>query len=234
MQEACRVATRFAIELPPATPIRSDAFGGCVAVSPDGQCIVYSAGPVQDPGPQLYVRRLNSFASSPIPGTEHGFSPFFSPDGRWIGFFNLHMDGSASLKRISLEGGGAQTITTGVGLGFGACWMEDNFIVFSMGGGLKKVPAGGGEVSEVCMPNAVSGESLGLPEMLPGGNTLLMTCSYRINDGYAARVEALSLESGQRQVVAQDASCARFIPGLDFLAFRQGGTLVAAVQPRNC
>ena len=36
---------------------------------------------------QLYRRPLDQFSSTPIAGTNDADSPFFSPDGHWIGFF---------------------------------------------------------------------------------------------------------------------------------------------------
>ena len=36
---------------------------------------------------QLYLHALDQLEAAPIPQTEGAFGPFFSPDGRWIGFF---------------------------------------------------------------------------------------------------------------------------------------------------
>ena len=38
------------------------------------------------PTSELRLRSLDSLLSTPIPGTDGGTSPFFSPDGKWIGF----------------------------------------------------------------------------------------------------------------------------------------------------
>jgi hypothetical protein len=68
------------------------------AISPDGRTLVY----VADAGDHtlLYLRRLDSFETRPIPKTEGAFDPFFSPDGRWIGFFT-----EDKVKKILIEGG---------------------------------------------------------------------------------------------------------------------------------
>ena len=65
---------------PNAVPLRT-AF----ALSPDGSAIVFVGQ--QDGRRRLYLRRLESLDAVAIAGTDNGDSPFFSPDGRWIGFW---------------------------------------------------------------------------------------------------------------------------------------------------
>ena len=57
--------------------------------------------PVQDgSGVRLWLRAINDTGDgNALPGTENGGLPFWSPDGRSIGFF---ADGK--LKRIDIEG----------------------------------------------------------------------------------------------------------------------------------
>lgn len=77
------------------------------AVSPDGTTVVYQVANIGK-GSQLWLRRLGSPTSQPIPNTEAGEDgdgtqqPFWSPDGRYVGFF----DGAAQkLKKIDLQSG---------------------------------------------------------------------------------------------------------------------------------
>ncbi len=70
---------------------------------------------------QLWMRSLDSLAAQPLPGTEGGYLPFWSPDGRAIGFF----DGMA-LRRVEVAGGAAQT--QGVG---GGSWNQHGEILFA-------------------------------------------------------------------------------------------------------
>jgi serine/threonine-protein kinase len=85
---------RFVISLPAAAPL---AMGEqpVLALSPEGTSLVYVATGTRRS--QLYLRCLEQFEPVRLEGTEGGSGPFFSPDGRWVGFF---ADGK--LKKISL------------------------------------------------------------------------------------------------------------------------------------
>ena len=117
--EPARPVTRFAIALGPR-----DQFSGTgrhiVALSPDGTRLAYVAND------RLYLRELHELEPAAIPGTEgagYGRNPFFSPDGKWIGFWQ---DGS--LKKIPTHGGEAVTICK-TQMPWGADWSEDGTIV---------------------------------------------------------------------------------------------------------
>ena len=124
-------ATRHWRERPPeSTPVRftiappdKTAFApwDLPAVSPDGKRIVFVAAPAGGGRHQLWMRSLDSLAAQPLPGTEGGYLPFWSPDARAIGFF----DGMA-LKRVDVAGGAAQT--QGVG---GGTWNQHGEILFA-------------------------------------------------------------------------------------------------------
>ena len=56
-----------------------------VALSPDGSQLIYQAR--EGERTRLYSQALNrSETASQIRGTEGGHTPFFSPDGFWLGF----------------------------------------------------------------------------------------------------------------------------------------------------
>ena len=80
----------------------------------------------------------------PIPGTEGGRSPFFSPGGEWVGYFT----GSALMK-VSLSGGPPFRLAT-VGVLNGATWGPADTIVYSYSRvGLLEISANGGEPREL-------------------------------------------------------------------------------------
>ncbi|MGD8361663.1 MAG: protein kinase, partial [Gemmatimonadota bacterium] len=74
----------LSVTLPPDQELLGTLFRR-FALSPDGRQLVYAAR--RQGRNQLFLRPLDRDESSPIPGTENGRDPFFSPDGRWVGFF---------------------------------------------------------------------------------------------------------------------------------------------------
>ena len=54
------------------------------------------------------------------------YAPFFSPDSRWIGFFE-----NTDLKKVSIAGGPAITLCRVNGVPLGASWGDDNTITFA-------------------------------------------------------------------------------------------------------
>ena len=71
-----------------------------IAISPDGNLLAFPVG--RDPAVQLYLRYLDREDASPIPDTARAFTPFFSPDGKWLGFFQ-----DRKLMKVAVEGGSA-------------------------------------------------------------------------------------------------------------------------------
>lgn len=69
------------------------------AISPDGQQIVFNAASDAQPS-MLWIRPLDSTAARPLPGTEGGTYPFWSPDSRSIGFL-----AGSTIKRLELAEG---------------------------------------------------------------------------------------------------------------------------------
>ena len=97
--------TSLVIPLPLGDTLRRGANRGkMLALSPDGQRLVYAAqsGDTQ----RLYLRRLDRFEATPILGTEGAYHPFFSPNGNWIGLFSagdeapLNPAAMESLKKV--------------------------------------------------------------------------------------------------------------------------------------
>jgi hypothetical protein len=97
--------------------------GPSVAISPDGLRLAYLSQSTEQPT-HISMRLLENSKSMVLAGTEGAAAPFFSPDGRWIGFFT-----GSTLKKISVEGGAAVTIceVSGTPRG-GGFWGEDGNI----------------------------------------------------------------------------------------------------------
>lgn len=73
---------------------------------------------------RLWIRALSETSSRQLPGTEDAQSPFWSPDGKTLGFFN-----GKELMRIDSDGSGLQSVTDTTSARGGA-WLPDGRIVF--------------------------------------------------------------------------------------------------------
>src|SRR5262245_64395878 len=95
------------------------------AVSPDGRRLVFEAR-ARDGKSLLVVRSLDAVAAQSLAGTDGAQRPFWSPDGRFIGFF---ADGK--LKKIDVTGGPPVTVCDTAGAIGSAAWSPTGVIVFS-------------------------------------------------------------------------------------------------------
>jgi Tol biopolymer transport system component len=106
---------------------------------------VRGASPLGAPSSEttLYLRRLGDAAATPVPDSAGARIPFFSHDGRSVGFVSGDI-----LKKASLTGGAPTAITTGISNVWGSAWLSDDTIVYAnplpTGEMLFSVPAQGG------------------------------------------------------------------------------------------
>ena len=192
---------RFVIR--PSPPVVLASTPKRVAISPDGRQLVYMG--VGEGGSQLYLRFLDDFVDRSIPGTANpGNAVFFSPDSKSIGFF-----ADNKLKKTSLAGGSPITLCDVPGGGWNGDWFEDT-IVFTdnSGQGLYRVSANGGEPEMLATLNLDEDEQgYDLPDFLPDGKDLLFTIRFRTS----YQTALLSLETGERKVVLENARQARYL-----------------------
>jgi serine/threonine-protein kinase len=156
-------------ELRPADGTSFDTRAPALAVSADGSTLAWSACADDGAGCGLYVRRVDRLDAVRLPGSDGASAPFFSPDGRWIGFF---ADGK--LKKIA-AGGGAPAILADAAVSGGAAWSTDGRIVFAgtPAGGLSIVADQGGSVTALTAPRLERGELRHVnPAWLPSGALL--------------------------------------------------------------
>jgi serine/threonine-protein kinase len=177
-----------------------------IAISPDGQNIVYQANQ------QLYLRAISDVESRPIDGTnQDAGNPFFSPDGRWIGFY---ANTDSKLKKISTTGGVAVTVCE-CEFPNGASWSADNQILFAsvkQGTGILRVSANGGKPETVI--NAKPEEFMHGPELLPDGDHVLYTLATTegADPWDKAKIVVESLTSHDRKVLIEGGAAGRYVP----------------------
>ena len=114
----------FAMALGSRVRVRPDVMGVTVALSRDGNQFAYVGG---DSSPRLYLRRLDEDRPHPIPGTELGRSPQFSPDDKWLTFITP----TDELKKLPLSGGPVSVIADSVDT---YSWADDAHIVLHRSG----------------------------------------------------------------------------------------------------
>ena len=172
---------------------------------------------------QLYIRDMDSFEAKALNGTEGARSPFFSPDGQWVGFFTTDR-----LKKVSVSGGPPVTLSRVEDGGRGGSWGTDGNIVFASGyvSGLFLVSAAGGSVQPLTTLDRQKAEgSHRFPHYLSGSGALLFT----VGTGGSwddARIEVLKLGTGEKKVLIEGGSDGRYVP-TGHLVFLRGGNLMA-------
>ena len=186
-----------------------------VVLSPDGTQIAYVLGSGITET-ELYVRSFDELGGVRlVSGSPH--SPFFSPDGQWVGYF----DGS-DLKKVPVTGSTPQTVVSSDVVPATGTWGADNTIIFgSIGGGLFRVSADGGEPESLTRLD--QGENAHVfPQLLPDGNALLFTT---VDLDNSMATEVLDLETRTRRVVRQGGQ-GRYAP-TRHLVYQDQGTLFA-------
>ncbi len=192
------------------------------AISPDGTRLVFF-GQGEGGRSSLWIRALDSLALQPLTGTELSGSPpypFWSPDGRSIGFFS-----EGKLKRIAANGGASQTLADAPDVA-GGSWGPDGTIIFSpQAGPLYRVSAAGGPATPLRELDSSRRElTERWPHFLPDGKHYLYVASSAdanqtgIYVGTVGTQESRLLIPGESNVVYSP-------PG--YLIFVRDGTLLA-------
>jgi serine/threonine-protein kinase len=211
---APRQSTHLSVVLPPHLRLYAER-PTVLALSPDGRRL---ATVVDDGGVRrLFVQGLDEAEGRVLAGTEGANSPFFSPDGRWLGF---KADEEEKLKKIPVAGG-IPVVIVDDAWGRGATWGPDDFVIFpkEYQGGLWRVPAAGGRPEPVTETDA-SGMAHWWPQVLPGG-ALLFT-SLHTTDPDENRIVVRSLKTGQDKVLVEKATFGRYVATGHLLYMQRG------------
>jgi hypothetical protein len=218
---APNVAPAVHLEAPPnpGVSLWIDNVAPDVAISPDATHIAYTGG-----NGQLYVRSLGEDRSTPLEGTVNSRGPFFSPDGEWIGFFQI-----TDLKKVAVRGGPPVVVCAGcAGGNRGAAWASDDTIIFAAqagNSGLLRVSAGGGTPTPIAKPDAQKGESAyAWPHLLPGDRAVLFTVfAGALNDGTIA---VRDLQTGTQKLLVRGGASSLYVRS-GHLVYGAAGTLRA-------
>jgi serine/threonine protein kinase/Tol biopolymer transport system component len=216
-----RPVIRSSLDPPPATRLSVNAG---FALSPDGRRLAFVA---RDPDGviRLWVQSLAALEARSLEGTQGAFAPFWSPDGRDLGFF-----AGGSLKRVPASGGAVQVLAEPIPEPRGGTWSPEGRIVYAPDyrTGLFEVAANGGEARALTALDVDDGEvSHRWPQFLPDGRTLLFLVQTGEPgaDDDRSRIEALDPDGARHEILGVNASAAYTLPGQ--LLFWRGGSLYA-------
>jgi serine/threonine-protein kinase len=200
-----RATTRFSYGLPAGQEL-APTQRPVIAVSRDGSAFAYQAAE------GWYLRSMGDLDARLITasnGSRPGLntSPFFSPDGQWLAYWAA----PGELKKVAVNGAPPITICAW-GNPLGASWSPDNTILLAQREGIMRVAANGGNPE--LLIQAREGEELYGPQLMPDGRSVLfsVTTDKGPNRWNLAQVVVQSLSSGQRTIVVQGGSEARYLP----------------------
>jgi Tol biopolymer transport system component len=224
-----------------------------LALSPDGTLIAYAsmkamgampgmnatlgggaAADMNDSMPamsmseQIYVRPLGQDRAKPIGGALGG-APFFSPDGKWLGFWHAP---TGTLRKVALTGGAPVKICSAVSGIAGGAWGPNDTIVFAWFD-LFSVSAAGGTPKVLLKVDEQRGERFYRhPFFLPSGKAVLFTVGMADNYSYDdANIGVLSLATGEKKMLIEGGSSARYSPSGHLIYARGGKLLAVAFDP---
>lgn len=198
-----------------------NALGGSdIILSSDGTRIAYLSRN------HLFTRKLDETSATELSITPGATSPFFSPDGQWIGFV-----AGGKLRKISVDGGAEIVLCDASSSYTGADWGEDGNIVASLriSGGLSRVsPAGG---APTVITELVGEERTHRwPQILPGGKAILFTVENFTVGFDDAHIEVVSLTDHRRKTLQRGGTFGRYLAsagGKGYLTYVNRGTLFA-------
>ena len=160
---------------PPETSFRFAVNGeGGFALSPDGTMLAFvgrTAGKAQ-----LWVRPLAESESRLLPGSEGAYSPFWSPDSRWVAFFTPQ-----KLKKIEVANGAAIDLCDVPANTSKGSWSPRGVILWGRTGNgrfIARIPEAGG--SPVPVPGTANGW---FPQFLPDGRRFVYTLGGTLGRG---------------------------------------------------
>jgi Tol biopolymer transport system component/predicted Ser/Thr protein kinase len=190
---------RFAIEYP-YTQGQRYGDGRALAISPDGDVIVTSAAGGSDD--LLYYRRIDEYEARQISSAGAGRLPFFSPDGKWIGFVTPQ-----GVWKINLAGGPPTKLGSVTAFTVGATWSTNGSLYLTSSQQLWRLPENGGEGERIDVEGFGS-QGVGNPWAMPSGKTLLLSVGQRED----AKLIALDLETNTIQELGLQGSDPRYLP----------------------
>ena len=221
--KATNVQASLHSEISPPDKFLLDATGdagGMPVVSPQGDKLAFVAH--SSDSKLLWVRSLTSDFAKPLEGTSGAAHPFWSPDGRYLGFF-----ASGKLMKIPAEGGLISSLADAPNPR-GGTWGVGNVIVFEADytGGLMKVNAEGGTADPATVLDRTRHSTHRWPWFLPDGkHFLFLATNHTGGDPKQNGIYLGSLDNKETRLIVNTESAAQYASG--YLLYRSNTALVA-------
>ena len=201
---------------------------GPAALSPDATKLAFAAED-EEGVTRLYLRHLDKGESVALPGTEDGAYPFWSPDSKFIGYFD---NGDQKLRKVAVAGGPPVTLCTAENVK-GGSWNDQDEIIFAMtaNSGIYKVPAIGGDPVQLTTLAPEHG-SHRHPRFLPGGKEFIFI-GRPSGSGNANQVFLASLDTAVVPRIISDTQVnAEYSQG-HLLTVREGVLMATPFSPKE-
>jgi len=205
------LSRRFTINIGNTTPFGGGLLNADIALSADGSKLVYGVLRPELGAPSLYLKHLDQLQELELfTGADNVYSPFFSPDGEWVGF---SQNDGVGLHKVSISGGAPQLLAEDYRAASGGFWSVDGtvFNTSNSDGQLGRVSESGGARSPLGIDEENSGYIQSWPYLLPGDDALLYTVALPVNvaDG---RIDLWVQSTGEKRTLIQNAYNARYVP----------------------
>jgi serine/threonine-protein kinase len=197
-----------------------------IAVSRDGSHLAFANAALN----KIYVRAIDDPVAKPVPGTEDGMFPVFSPDGQSLAF----IAGTAApfqLRKVPVAGGAPLTLVSDTWAAL-PTWSDDGNILLS-GPELRRVPQAAGTPTTIAKVDTAAGELFFAgPQLLPG-NKHILTAIVTTRGVSAIRAVAIDVATGTVTTLLENAGVPFYMPtgpepGIGHLVYGLNGALFAA------
>jgi eukaryotic-like serine/threonine-protein kinase len=173
-----------------------------MAIAPNGHTVAAVGFSESERTNFVWLYEIGGKEERKLAETEGASFPFWSPDGKALGFF-----AEGKLKKVEIAGGPVQVICDAPA-GRGGTWNKDGVIVFSpsgqLGGGLYRVPVAGGTASRITVPDATRGENTHRwPIFLPDGKHFLYLAANVAGVTDPDAIFVGKLDSNEKRLVAK-------------------------------
>jgi DNA-binding SARP family transcriptional activator len=224
---------RYTLTIDSAEAIRRlNAFSGRVAISPDGSRFAYVGGPEY----QVLMRLRNELHATAMPGTEGAATPFFSPDGKSVGFLR-----EKSVWIAPLSGGPPIHVSDSLTGVAGASWGSDGFIYTN---GSESAPLARVEARQGAVPkwftalDTARGEfGHAWPNVLPNGKGVVFTVLFKEknapNGKASSAIAVADIPSGKHRVIIDDGTYPVYVSSGILLYVTSNRTLMMVSFDQN-